>query len=301
VKRKSIEKFVFFFDSGQGGLTLWESVKRFFPGLNTIYLGDNARYPYGNKSAECIHRYAEEALAFAESKGAVLFIVACGTASSIVVSVLSQKSKVPIFGVVDQFAQLSAQIATKIEAEFPGFGTSCVLGTRFTVTNGRLGNLIRSQSGKEVWERACPLFVPLVEEGIVEGQIVDHVCDLYLNDLPEHASVVLLACTHFPRLVNAISEYLVKKFKRDIYLENASGRVLLQRTPSSSKHPPIVLLDSSPTAVDFLKDFLEKNSETNLFNGLSKFYCTDDPSKFSKVSENFVNMSEFAFEKVEIG
>jgi glutamate racemase len=294
--RKNKHKSIFFFDSGQGGLTLWESVNQAFPLLNTIYLGDNARYPYGNKSSETILLYSQQALNFAVSQGAVLFIVACGTASSIVVERLQKNSPIPIIGVVDQFADFASEVTTKVCSIHSSYNGVSVLGTRFTIENGRLANLITNHKHLEVWQRACPLFVPLVEEGVTEGEIPESVCNLYLRDIPFNTSVILLACTHFPRLTVAIAQHLEKNLKRDVFFENAAGRILIKRCASKKIECPIILLDSSPTIIKFLSHFCL--NENDLFENKHSFYCTDNELKFNRVAKFFVSHFSSDFEKI---
>jgi glutamate racemase len=302
VTQKKVFENIFFFDSGQGGLTLWESVSRFFPLLNTVYLGDNARYPYGNKGVETIYQFTIEALEFAKSQGASLFVVACGTASSAVVESLIPNSSIPIVGVVDQFATYASGVAAATYIKCSRFNSVAILGTRFTVQNGRLGNLIEKQfpEGK-VWQKACPLFVPIVEEGITEGSIAESICDLYLSDVPNSTSVVLLACTHFPRLVQVISKYLANKLRRNIYLETAAGRIQLQAVVNEESNVPIILMDSSSTIVQYLENFLNEEGQNCLIEGKRSFFCTDDSTGFKRVAKNFLPDFEYSFERISLG
>ena len=127
------QKRIAFFDSGQGGLTVWESVVLKHPKLNTIYLGDNARYPYGNKSAETVTRYASEAIMFLTAQSAEMIVVACGTASSVAVQKLQKIFRVPVIGIVEGFCAEAARLNPRNIA---------VLGTRFTVASQRFVHVL---------------------------------------------------------------------------------------------------------------------------------------------------------------
>lgn len=272
-------KRIAFFDSGQGGLTVWESVVKKHPQLNTIYLGDNARYPYGNKGADTVTRYASEAILFLAAHQAELIVVACGTASSVAVARLKQVFRLPVIGIVEGFCAEAASLCSKNKRV-------AVLGTRFTVASGRFENELQSLGITSVWQKACPLFVPLVEEGISSGTIAQATCEMYLSDMPEDVDVVMLACTHFPRFAQAIATTLGTRFNRPIVFKSADGESILH--PGSTRRQPLILLDSSSSIVSAVGDFLSHHDTPQQFmDSQCDIFCTDAPARFAQVAQVF--------------
>ena len=217
-----------FFDSGQGGLTIWNHITQQFPGLQTIYLGDNARYPFGTKSAATVRRYTTEAILALTEMGADAIVVACGTASSVAVPGLTTLFNLPIMGVVEGMSHQTVACLKRLRQTL---GTVAVLGTPYTVKSQRfvqatkthpdLLELFRSTQMKiDFWSQACPLFVPLVEEGFQAGSIVESSIHHYLQDIPLDTRVVLLGCTHFPRLIQPIRLYLEQRLNRPVRVYN---------------------------------------------------------------------------------
>lgn len=270
-----------FFDSGQGGLTVWESVVKKHPQLNTVYLGDNARYPYGNKGSETVTRYASEAILFLAAQQAELIIVACGTASSVAVARLKQVFRLPVIGIVEGFCAEASSLCTEGRRV-------AVLGTRFTVASGRFEAELKKCGVNLVWQKACPLFVPLVEEGISEGDIAKAACTLYLNDMPDDVDVVMLACTHFPRFAKIIASTLGQKTGRKVVFKSADGEAVL--CDSNSEAPPLVLLDSSSAIVSSVDSFLLTHPSPSEFMGKQcDIFCTDAPARFAQVAQVFAH------------
>lgn len=271
-----------FFDSGQGGLTVWESVVGRYPHLNTIYLGDNARYPYGNKGADTVTRYASEAILFLAAQKAELIVVACGTASSVAVARLKQVFRLPVVGIVEGFCAEAATLSIKTRRV-------AVLGTRFTVASGRFEAVLKESGVENVWQCACPLFVPLVEEGVSRGEIAEAACRMYLSDMPDDVDVVMLACTHFPRFAGAIASTLGLLKNRSVVLRSAEGEITLF-TSSSRSHPPIVLLDSSSSVLASVETFLGNCGNSDEFQGGEcSLFCTDAPARFATVAQLFAS------------
>jgi len=275
------QKRVAFFDSGQGGLTVWESVVQKIPELNTIYLGDNARYPYGNKSAETVTRYASEAIMFLTAQSAEMIVVACGTASSVAVQKLQKIFRVPVIGIVEGFCAEAAQLSQSRIA---------VLGTRFTVASQRFEHVLAQHGAQRVWQRACPLFVSLVEEGITSGSIADSTCRLYLSDLPDDVDVVMLACTHFPRFAGCIAKTLGEMKNRTVIFQSIGGEELLYQPTSGSSESPIRLLDTSTSIANSVNDYINSRPDKEIFTGgLCDIYCTDAPGRFAAVAGLFTD------------
>jgi glutamate racemase len=283
-----------FFDSGQGGLTVWESVIKCFPTLNTLYLGDNARCPYGNKSEDTITRYASEAALFLAGKGAELLVVACGTASSMSVPKLQKIFKLPIVGIVEGFCKVVAHMLDDKSRSV------AVLATRFTIKSNRFSHELGMHGIAQVWQRACPLFVPLVEEGIQSGGLVDAACDMYLWDLPENVKIVMLACTHYPRIVRSLGESMERRLGRTVIYKSIAGEWILVRG-SRVADDPIYIIDSSVFIVDFVDGFLNTHPlKDRLLSGYQKTYCTDSPQQFETVAKYFTSVTLPLVEAVEI-
>ncbi|MBI3115016.1 MAG: glutamate racemase [Candidatus Kerfeldbacteria bacterium] len=192
------------FDSGIGGLTVVRELRRFLPGKALVYFGDTARTPYGNKSAETVRRFAVEDAAYVLGQGATTLVVACNTMSAVAVDAIRQRfPSVPLFEVIAPAVDaVAARRAKRIG----------VIGTRATIGSGVYGQRIRERLPKaKVIERACPLLVPLVEEGMFDAAETKRVIRRYLEPL-KHQTVdtLVLGCTHYPFLKDAISHKMGK-------------------------------------------------------------------------------------------
>ena len=181
------------FDSGVGGLTVLSALRERFPAEDFVYLGDTARLPYGTKSATTVQRYAVNAAAHLEGHGIKLLVVACNTASSYALDALASSVSIPVVGVVEPGVR--AAIAT-------GATRVGVIGTEGTIRSGAYQRALASRTAAvEVEAVACPLLVPLAEEGWGDHPITDQVASLYLAPLLEwRVETVILGCTHYPLL-----------------------------------------------------------------------------------------------------
>ncbi|MDQ7037836.1 MAG: glutamate racemase [Aquificota bacterium] len=187
------------FDSGVGGLTVLKAIRNRFPNIDLVYLGDTARVPYGNRSPETVIRYSLECAGFLMERGIEVLVIACNTASSYAIEELKKKLPVPVVGVVEPGVREAVRVSR---------GRVGVIGTRATVRSGSYQRLLK-EAGLEVIARACPLFVPLVEEGVVEGEIAEKVVRMYLEDfLRIGVDTLILGCTHYPLLKGVISRVL---------------------------------------------------------------------------------------------
>ncbi|MBK7972185.1 MAG: glutamate racemase [Deltaproteobacteria bacterium] len=187
------------FDSGIGGLTVLRALRRALPGEAFLYLGDTARVPYGTKSPATVTRYALEAADEFSARGIKALVVACNTASSLAQTALVDLARFPVFGVVEAGAR-AAVAATRVNRVG-------VIGTRSTVDSGAYVRTLEALSpGIEVHARACPLLVPLAEEGWEETDVARQVCEHYLADLgAARVDTLILGCTHYPLLERAIA------------------------------------------------------------------------------------------------
>jgi len=190
------------FDSGVGGLTVFRAVERVLPGESLIYLGDTARVPYGTKSPETVARYTLQATRFLRRHRIKLLIVACNTASSVALSGLAEEAAVPVVGVIRPGARCAVERSES--------GRIGVIGTRATIDSGAYPAAIRDlRADAEVHSLACPLFVPLAEEGWDGAGVVQQVAQRYLEPLrAAEIDTLVLGCTHYPLLREAIGQVM---------------------------------------------------------------------------------------------
>lgn len=186
------------FDSGVGGLTVLSALRRALPGEDFIYVGDTARVPYGSKPLEMVRGFALEISGALLARGVKGIVIACNTASAASLPELAHAVGVPVWGVIEPGVQAALRVAPQ--------GRVGVLGTvgtlRARAYQDRLG-----VAGLDVWARACPLFVPIVEEGISDSQIARLVAAHYLEARPS-LDAVILGCTHYPALKATLREVL---------------------------------------------------------------------------------------------
>ncbi len=187
------------FDSGIGGLTVAREIMRQMPREKIVYFGDTARVPYGSKSKETICTYSEQIVRFLLSQEVKAIVVACNTASAYALPQIEPHCPVPIIGVVEPGARTAVR-ATKV-------GKVGVIGTKATISSGIYDRCIRDiRPGTQVLGRACPLFVPLVEEGLWEDPVTDEIARRYLLELMnEGIDTLILGCTHYPLIRKTIA------------------------------------------------------------------------------------------------
>ena len=191
------------FDSGLGGLTALKELEKRLPGENLIYFGDTGRVPYGGKGRDTIVKYARQVMRFLQEFDVKAVVIACGTVSSVAFDEVAGMSQVPVIGVVEPAAE-AAVAATKN-------GRIGVLGTSATIRSGSYGKeLKKRRPDVEVFSRACPLFVPLVENGHFnrDDPMARLAAHEYLDDFAEGADTVILGCTHYPILRGVIGDIL---------------------------------------------------------------------------------------------
>jgi glutamate racemase len=183
------------FDSGVGGLTVLKELVALVPAADYLYFGDTARLPYGSKSVETVARYAISAACFLEEKKIDLLVVACNTASALALKEITAAVRVPVIGVIEPGADAVAAASRTRKA--------VVIGTEGTVSSHAYQRALAAR-GIEAREQACPLFVPLVEEGWTDHPVTEQVAHIYLDALfkngPADADVMVLGCTHYPLL-----------------------------------------------------------------------------------------------------
>jgi glutamate racemase len=264
------EKPIGVFDSGIGGLTVLKEIIREIPHEHTIYLGDTARVPYGIRSAETVIRYAFENTQFLFSKDIKLLVVACNTASSVGLAAVMQHTSIPVIGVIEPGAKAAVEATQS--------GKVGVIGTEATVHSGAYARAIQQRDARiEVKSLACPLFVPLVEEGWIDGPIVKMIVEKYLSDINTGGiDTVVLGCTHYPLLKGVIADVM------------GGGVRLIDSAVETSREVS--------RALGKLR--LERAQGTG---ARREFYVTDSPERFLKVGEAFIGQKMEHIEKIMIG
>jgi len=247
------------FDSGVGGLTVVSALRRELPGESVVYLGDTARVPYGGKSRQTIERYSEEIARALLAEGAKMVVVACNTASALAMPRLRELFPVPIEGVIEP-GVTSALGATRS-------GHVAVIATKATVRSGAYEQALRAaRADVRVTSLACPLLVPLIEEGLFEDTVTDAVLRRYLEPvLSTDADTLVLGCTHYPLLAPAIAR--------------VAG-------------PRLKLVDSAANCARAVQERLEKESLLAPSDSLGslRLFFTDAPDVFLGVAGHALGM-----------
>ena len=196
------------FDSGVGGLTVAREIFRNLPNEKIIYFGDTARVPYGNKTKETIIRYSKQIANFLLSQGVKAIVVACNTASALALNELKESIDVPVIGVVEPGARAAAAASKN--------GRIGVIGTEGTINSGLYSEFIRKiRPDCQIFGQACPLFVSLVEEGMIDDEVTITMIHRYLDHLIEEDKIdsLILGCTHYPLLRTIIAREIEKVCK----------------------------------------------------------------------------------------
>ena len=254
------------FDSGLGGLTVVSELHKVLPNEDIIYLGDTARVPYGNKSKENIIKFSSENSKFLLSKNVKLILVACNTASALAMNELTEQfPNIPIIGV----------LKTGVESALKNNPSSIVvIGTHGTIKSDAYRKEILKQQNISVTSIACPLFVPIIEEGIVDGTIAKEIIELYLQNIKNNPSdILILGCTHYPMLEKAINRYLGDETK---------------------------IVNSANSCAYAVKKFInEKNMVADNNKGEKFFFVTDLVDNFKIQASNFLDSQiKLSVEKV---
>ena len=266
------------FDSGVGGLTVYKALHERLPNERFVYLGDTARVPYGTKSLATVERYAVENSRFLEAHGIKLLVVACNTASALALPAIRKAIKVPVIGVIEPGSRTAVEIANGANIG--------VIATEATVQSHAYAKAIAAMGATgHVIERACPLFVPLAEEGWADSDVARTVARDYLSEFNgQTLGALVLGCTHYPILREVISETI----GRGVDLID-SGAATARDVES--------LLDSSDLTHE---DALCLYQERELCDDLDLFYVTDAAERFAKVAERFLGSAPSILEAVEI-
>jgi glutamate racemase len=256
------QKPIGIFDSGMGGLTVMRALLTRLPKERFIYLGDTARLPYGTKSGDTVTRYALQATAALMRHDVKLVVVACNTATAAALPALEDAlAPTPVVGVIAPGAEAAVAAAPQ--------GPIAVIATEGTVKGGAYRTAIRARAPEiPIAQQACPLFVPMAEEGLIEGEIAEAIAHRYLDPLlatvPKPKCLVL-GCTHFPALKNVIAR--------------VSGS-------------DVALVDSAATTADAVAKLLSaRDIASGAGAGAHQFLVTDAPDRFARVGEIFLGQA----------
>ncbi len=190
------------FDSGIGGLTVAREIMRQLPGERIVYFGDTARVPYGSKSKETIIRYSEQIVRFLKARQVKAIVIACNTASAYALDTVLEEEDIPVIGVIYAGAKTAVD---KTKSKRVG-----VVATRATISSNIYADTIHSlDKNIEVVQKACPLLVPLVEEGLLHDSVTDEIISRYVSELKtKYIDTLILGCTHYPLLRSAFSRIM---------------------------------------------------------------------------------------------
>lgn len=190
------------FDSGVGGLTVAREIMRQMPAERMVYFGDTARVPYGSKSRETVIRYSRQIIRFLETRKVKAIVIACNTASAYALETVKRDLDIPIIGVIDAGARTAVK-ATKN-------GKIGVIGTEGTIGTGIYTDVMKQlRPDLEVTGKPCPLFVPLVEEGLLHDSVTDEIASRYLSVLKgKYIDTLVLGCTHYPLLRSTLGRLM---------------------------------------------------------------------------------------------
>jgi glutamate racemase len=244
------------FDSGIGGLTVLQQLAALLPAEDFIYLGDTARLPYGTKSNEVITRYSRENTEFLLAKGIKLLVVACNTSSAVALGEISRDTMVPVIGVIEPGARAAVKASRS--------GKIGVIGTEATIASGAYTRALQAlKPGVEIYTRACPLLVPLVEEGWTDNEIAARTVAHYLESLQASGiDTLLLGCTHYP-LLRGLFERILGPRVRIVDSATATAAAVRERL----------------TALGIARRGAA---------GRQSFFVTETPDRFVRVGRRFI-------------
>lgn len=245
------------FDSGVGGLTVLREVMRALPQEDTIYFGDTARVPYGTKSPDTVIRYSQEIAAFLTKRDIKLLVVACNTASAVALPSLRRQLSIPVVGVIEPGARRAVEVTRN---KLVG-----VIGTAGTIRSSAYTRAIKRLAPEvSVLSQACPLFVPLAEEGWTDNDVANLTANNYLDELRQsNVDTLVLGCTHYP---------------------------LLKKTIASIMGPDVVLVDSAEETARTVENILKEKKMLRPVEeqGNNHYFVTDVPAGFIRTGNRFL-------------
>lgn len=246
------------FDSGIGGLTVFRAIRRLLPRESLVYVGDTARVPYGNKTAETVTEYSLQIAHWLMGKQIKALVVACNTSSAVALPELQLALSIPVIGMIEPGADAAIKATTTRRIG--------VIGTRRTVASAAYDTALKARAADVlVVSQPCPLFVPLVEEGWLTGDVTQSVAAQYLKPLIDaHVDAVILGCTHYPLLKSVIQACM---------------------------GPAVALIDSGEAAALVVSDILHQKNLLANPQTTPEWHCfvTDMPAQFSEVAHRFLD------------
>ena len=254
------------FDSGFGGLTVMSAVARLLPSEDIIYFGDTAHVPYGSKSREVVTSFSLAIANFLLTHKVKMIVIACNTASAFALSALKRRLLVPVIGVIDPGAKAALAVSSA--------GRIGVIGTEGTIhSHAYRAAIIRIDRHAKVFGSACPLFVPLVEEGWCDHPVTRQITGEYLAPLKKHTiDTLVLGCTHYP---------------------------LLKKVLQKSIGPRIRLIDSAEaTASEVAETLRSRGAAASKRKGRQYFFVSDAPQKFKTIGQMFLGYPLRSVKKV---
>lgn len=254
-----LEAAIGVFDSGIGGLTVFKELARRLPREHLLYLGDTARLPYGSKSPETVTSFAIEIADFFVERGVKLLVVACNTMSAVALDALRARYDLPVVGVIAPGAHAAVAATSR--------GRIGVIGTEATIASGAYEREIRARApNAEIFARACPLFVPLAEEGWLDNDVARRTVALYLASLKKSGiDSLILGCTHYPLLRGAIADFI---------------------------GPSVRIVDSAEETAGEVRQVLREHGLLRpRGRGAASFFVTDAVQRFLQVGERFYGAS----------
>ena len=260
------------FDSGVGGLTVAREIMRQIPNERIVYFGDTARVPYGSKSKETVTKYSRQIVRFLETQNVKAIVIACNTASAYALEQIEKEIKVPIIGVVKPGAVTAARATQN--------GKVGVIATEGTIQSEIYTQYIKElKQDAKVIGKACPLFVPLVEEGLLEDPVTDEIAQRYLSVLIDSGiDTLILGCTHYPLIRSTVGKVMGDK----VTLVNPAYETAIELKRLLEKHN--MLQDEKPAL------------GTNQY----QFFVSDGADKFQQFANNIFKYGVLAVKQINI-
>ena len=281
------------FDSGVGGLTVLKAIAEQLP-AHYLYFGDTARLPYGSKSADTVARYAIGAARFLEGQNIDLLVIACNTATALALPAIRAAAHVPVVGVVEPGAAAAAEISESRAA--------IVIATEATVSSHAYRDALE-RHGLHAVEKACPLFVPLVEEGWIDHPVTEQVAKIYLGEAraqaPDGADVLVLACTHYPLISPLLRSILPEQVKIVDSAESTARVVkrMIENDPSLSPQTG----EKGGTPTQDVPPTDNRQLTTPSDHRTFRFHVTDSTEKFKRLAGRFLGRRVDNVEHVDLG
>lgn len=266
---KEQNKSIGIFDSGIGGLTVFKAIRENLPKESLIYLGDTARVPYGTKSAETIIKYSLENVAFLLERDVKVIVVACNTSSAHAIPAIKEKDSVPVIGVIEPGVRAACAVTKNNRVG--------VIGTNSTIMSNQYAKGLKDRNpGIKVVSLACPLFVPLVEEGWIDNDVTLAAAKRYLKTMKkEEIDTLILGCTHYPLLKGVIQDVM------------GGG---------------VTLVDSAKALAEDLETLLSGKKLLRSETGAPEYhlYVTDLPARFEAMAGSFLSGNLPPVKRVEL-